>query len=419
MRVWHPNTQMSEWNTFDVIDTAEGIHLTDSEGNRMMDAVSSMWCVVWGHSEPELVDAIISQAKQIQHSPLFNLTHRPAERLASMMDTICPGMDHIFYTDNGSTAMEASYKMAVQYWDNQGSSKGRIMGIQGGYHGDTAGAMAVGFSKEFFGRYGALMRNPHMIPAPHNGAPPEEWGNTIQYAATLLEEDDTIAAISMESGAQVAGGARIYPPGFQRDISDVCRRNDTLLILDEVATGLGRLGSMAEYVTQQSHPDIVSYGKMLTGGYLPLAATLCTGRVADAFEGNHAENRHLFHGHTFSGNPLAAAVAVRNLELYHQRDLIGHVRRVSGEFGDMVRSIDVPLIQDIRHCGMLAGIQIQDTWRPPGGISANRYIYGMARQEGLYLRTLGNTILLVPPLAISEQELAEMVSRVRHLIGRL
>ena len=174
--VWHPNTQMSEWDTFDTIVQGRSMYLIDSCGNRMIDAVASMWCNVWGHSEPELVAALADQAKKLQHSPLFNLTHAPAEKLARMLLDTCPGTKRVFYSDNGSTAMEAAFKMAVQYWNNQGvSGRHRIVGLEGGYHGDTVGAMMVGYSPKFFGRYGDMIQGRLAIPIPRADAPSEEW----------------------------------------------------------------------------------------------------------------------------------------------------------------------------------------------------------------------------------------------------
>ena len=417
--VWHPNTQMGEWDGWDRIVRGEGMWLVDSEGHRMMDAVASMWCNVWGHSEPQLVEALIQQAETLQHSPLFNLTHEPAERLAGYLAGICPGMEGVFYSDNGSTAMEAAIKMAVQYWGNQGSpERNQLVGLQNGYHGDTIGAMSVGYSPGFFGRFEGMVAGYDQLAMPPAGAEPELWDRYLGRMAERLEEDGTLAALVMESGAQVAGGAIIYPDGFQSSISEICRRTETLLVADEVATGLGRLGGMAEYARQSSKPDIVAYGKMLTGGYLPMAATLATGRVQDAFLGSFGEKRHLFHGHTFTGNPLASAVAARNLELYQERRLIERVGVTSKRMGELLGDVSsIGAVKEVRHSGMLAGIVLDESWSPPGGASANRFIYQIGRRNGVYLRTLDNIILVVPPLAISEEDLAEMISRVVATIG--
>lgn len=414
-RIWHPNTQMSEWDKFDTIVSGEGMWLVDSDGHRMLDVVASMWCNVWGHSEPELVDELVQQARKLQHAPLFNLTHPSAERLAELLTGICPRMESVFYSDDGSTAMESAFKMAVQYWNNQGATrKVRIVGLDGGYHGDTLGAMTAGHSPNFFGRYEAMTTGGAALRMPRPGDGAEEWDICLEEAAAVLE-DDTIAALVIESGAQVAGGARIYPPRFQRRLTEMCHKRDILVICDEVATGLGRLGAMAEYSRQEATADIVSYSKMLTAGYLPMAATLATKRVQDEFEGNHEENRHLFHGHTYTGNPLAAAVACKNLEMYQERRLLNHVRHMSAEFGQLLRAAeDSDIVLEVRHEAMLAGIRLD--WKPPAGHSANHTLYHIGRKNGIYLRTLGSTILMVPPLAVNEDELRQMVSGVLSTI---
>lgn len=409
--VWHPNTQASEWNGMDTVVRGDGMWLVDSSGCRMMDAVASMWCNVWGHSEPQLIKALTRQAGLLQHSPLFNLTHEPAERLAGYMLDICEGMDGVFYSDNGSTAMEAAIKMAVQYWSNEGSpEKCRLAGLQNGYHGDTVGAMSVGYSQEFFGRFDRMVAGYDQMAMPPADAEPESWERCLEEMSARLEEGSELAALVMESGAQVAGGVIIYPDRFQQRISEICRRNEVLLVADEVATGLGRLGGMAEYQRQSSRPDIAAYGKMLTGGYLPMAATLATGRIRESFLGSFGDHRHLFHGHTFTGNPLAAAVACRNLELYGERHLIEQIGRTSKAFGELLGGMALDgMTNVVRHSGMLAGIVLDPAWNPPGGVSANRFIYEVGRRNGVYLRTLGNTIPVVPPLAISEEDLGRMV----------
>ena len=417
--VWHPNTQMGEWDTFDEIVSADGMYLYAKDGSRMLDGVASMWCNVWGHSQPELVEAIRTQALKLQHSPLFNLTHGPAEELAGTLAGICPGMNRVFYSDNGSSAMEISFKMALQYWKNKGERRTRIASLQGGYHGDTFGSMSVGYS-EFFSRYRDSLFRCQQLPVPHAYRMPRRFdlegyrSHCLERIEETLRNDEGIAAFVMESGAQVAGGAVIYPPEFQAGVSRICRRYGVLLVLDEVATGLGRLGSMAEYVSQGSRPDIVSFGKMLTGGYLTLAATLATDEVYGAFLGGFEEDRHLFHGHTYTGNPIAAAVAVENLRMYGRRGLMRHVGKVSrvlGEGRGKLESLEV--VGDVRHKGLLMGIELvrdrgsREPVAPAG--SLNRIVFEAAKRNGVYLRTLGNVILLVPPLAISEEELAGLV----------
>lgn len=410
--VWHPNTQMSEWEKFDHIVRGDGMWLQDSAGYRMLDAVSSMWCNVWGHSEPELIDALHNQARTLPHSSLFNITHTPAESLAKHLVDICPGMRHVFYTDDGSTAMEAAFKMAVQYWQNQKSPKNILASLSNGYHGDTIGAMSVGYSDAFFGAYRGMTPQSIRIPTPNHGV--ADWNDTLNHLSETLESNQNIAALVMESGAQTAGGVIMYPDTFQSAASEICHKHDTLLVVDEVATGLGRLSHMAEYAAQQSSPDIVVYSKMLTAGYMPLAATLATDKIYDAFLGDYSEHLHLFHGHTFSGNPLGAAVANRNLELYTERQLLQHIQHISSIFADGLDVIsDAKGVLDVRYRGLLAGIDVDIKCNTS---SVNYTIYQTGRKNGIYLRTLGNTILVVPPLAISPEELSLILTGVLDTI---
>ena len=425
--VWHPNTQMSEWDAFDEIVSAKGMYLFDSGGRRLLDGVASMWCNVWGHSRQELVCAIQRQAQNLQHSPLFNLTHGPAERLAERLVSTCPGMSRVFYSDNGSSAMEVSIKMAIQYWKNLGESRTGIMSLQNGYHGDTFGAMSVGYSERFFSRYREKLFECVQMPVPHryripSGFGPEEYQfYCLDRIEDVMKEDDGVAALVMESGAQVAGGAIIYPRGFQESISRLCQKYGVLLVADEVATGLGRLGSMAEYAAQRSAPDIVSFGKMLTGGYLTLAATLATEKVYDSFLGGYDDCKHLFHGHTYTGNPIASAVALENLDMYERHDLIGQIRKTARVFEESRGRIESQeMVGDVRHSGMLMGIELVSDRRSKTPVTAsgslNQILFEAARKNGIYLRTLGNIILLVPPLAISEEELADLIDRTIHTI---
>ena len=414
---------MKEWDTFDKIAKAKGMWLIDSEGNKMIDAVASMWCNVWGHSKPELVRAISNQSKRLQHSSMFNLTNEPSEKLAESLVKISPGMHKVFFSDNGSSAMEISFKLALQYWHNTGErKKAKIMTLKNGYHGDTFGAMSVGYVPEFFGKFKKHLFSTIQIPVPNRYRVPK--GHTfseyqdccIDKIETKMSRDDKIAAFVMESGAQVAGGVIMYPKDFQRKISQLCKKHNVLFVLDEIATGFGRLGAMTEYVQQKSIPDIVAYGKMLTGGYLTMAATLASKKIYDSFLGEFNDWRHLFHGHTYTGNPLAAAVANENLRLYQENKLIKKIQKTSKVFEKYHNEIlEIDIVGDIRHKGMLMGIELvsdkskKTPIRPKRSI--NKIFYETGKKNGIYLRTLGNIVMLVPPLAISDNELNILISK--------
>jgi len=421
--VWHPNTQMSEWTSFDTIVKAKGMWLTTSNGIRLLDGVASMWCNVWGHSKPELVKAIRNQSRKIQHSSMFNLTNEPAEKLAKNLIKLSPGMHRVFYSDNGSSAMEIAFKIALQYWKNIGDEKKtKIATLKNGYHGDTFGSMSVGYVPKFFDKFKKQLFPTIQFPVPNKYRIPKGY-NFLDYQNFCLDKiekefskDDKIAVFVCESGAQVAGGVVIFPKGFQSKIRKLCKNYNILLALDEIATGFGRLGSMIQYTEQKSIPDIVSYGKMLTGGYLTMAATLTSKKIYDSFLGEFNDLKHLFHGHTFTGNPIAASVANENLLLYQKKNLINKIQKSSKIFKIYHNKfLDLGIVGDVRHKGMLMGIELvkDKNKKIPINprISINKIFYEAGKRNGVYLRTLGNIIMIVPPLAISEKELDLLLSR--------
>jgi len=417
--LWHPNTQMSEWNKFPKIVRGEGMWLIDEDGNRLLDGVASMWCNVWGHSKKELVNAIIKQTKKLQHAPLFNLTNEPSELLAKKLIKLSPNMTQVFFSDNGSTAMEVAIKIALQYWNNVGENKKtNVATLKNGYHGDTFGAMSVGYVPEFFSKFRSKLFSTIQFPVPRTiSAGTNKKISSKEYEEYCLskiedklKKDNSIAAFVMESGAQMAGGVIIYPKTFQKKISQICKKNDILFVLDEIATGFGRLGSMVEYKSQNSIPDIVSFGKMLTGGYQTFAATLTTKKINDSFLGKFSEFKHLFHGHTYTGNPTAAALSLKNIELYEKYHLIEKIQKTSKVFENRINDIsNLDIVGEIRHKGMVMGIDLVQNKNSNKPISSktsiNKLVFEEGRKHQIYFRTLGNTIMLVPPLAISQKDL--------------
>ena len=414
--VWHPYTQMNDWKKFDVISKGKGMWLYDKHGNALMDGVASMWCNVWGHSNKELTESMITQVRKLQHSSLFNLTNDKAEELAEKLVKLAPEMHKVFYSDDGSTAMEISAKMALQYWNNIGEKKTRFVSLENGYHGDTIGAMSLGYVPLFFSKFKSVLFPVTRIPTPNKYRIPK--GHSFEgYQEFCLEKiektfskNDDIAAFVMESGAQIAGGVVIYPKGFQKKISKLCKKYNILLILDEIATGFGRLGSMVEYRTQESIPDIVSFGKMLSGGYLPLAATLASKKIYDSFLGEYKDMKHFFHGHTFTGNPLACATALTNISLYKKYNLMAKIKKRAIQMESHIKEISrLDLVGDVRHAGMLMGIELVSSKKTKTPISPQKRvpqkIFIEAKKHGIYQRTLGHIVMVIPPLAISEKEL--------------
>jgi adenosylmethionine---8-amino-7-oxononanoate aminotransferase len=415
--VWHPYTQMNEWTKFDVISKGRGMWLYDSHGNAIMDGVASMWCNVWGHSKKELVDSMIKQTRKLQHSSLFNLTNDKAEDLAEELVKLASGMYRVFYSDDGSTAMEISAKMALQYWYNKSQrKKTKFVSLENGYHGDTAGTMSLGYVPSFFSKFKPILFPVLRTPSPTKYRMPKGYSFDdyqefcLEKIERIFSKNENIAAFVMESGAQIAGGVVIYPKGFQKRISKMCKKYDVLLILDEIATGFGRLGSMIEYKNQESTPDIVSFGKMLSGGYLPLAATLASKKIYDSFLGEYQDMKHFFHGHTFTGNPLACATALTNLSLYKKYNLISKIKKRAIQIQSRIEEIsNLDLVGDVRHKGMLMGIELVSNKKTKTPISSNKRlpqkIFVEAKKHGIYQRTLGNIVMIIPPLAISENEL--------------
>ena len=415
--LWHPNTQMSEWTKFPKIVRGDGMWLIDENGNRLLDGVASMWCNVWGHSKRELINAIIKQAKKLQHSPLFNLTNEPSELLAKELIKMSPNMARVFFSDNGSTAMEIAIKIALQYWTNLGlRNKTKIATLENGYHGDTFGAMSVGYVPEFFSKFRSKLFStlqfevPKQYNLPKNVTVKEFENACIEKIENKLSKDNAIAAFVMESGAQVAGGVNIYPKNFQKQIGATCKKYNVLFVLDEIATGFGRLGSMIEYKKQNCFPDIVSFGKMLTGGYLTFAATLTTKKISNSFLGKFYDSKHLFHGHTYTGNPIAASLALENLKLYDKTKLIQKIQKTSKLLGNRANEFyELDVVGNVRHKGMLMGVELINNNSNKTRKSINKIVFEEGKKHNIFFRTLGNVVMLVPPLAISSKEINLLV----------
>ncbi|HKZ62677.1 MAG TPA: adenosylmethionine--8-amino-7-oxononanoate transaminase [Nitrososphaera sp.] len=421
--VWHPYTQMSDWDKWNnrVIVRGEGYYLVDSEGRKYLDGVASMWCNVWGHGQNKVVEAMVEQLKKLQHSTLFGLASGPSTQLAERLVGLARGMDRVFYTENGSSAIEVAMKMALQYWRNKGrSAKKEFISLEHGYHGDTIGAMSVGYIKNFFDAYKPLLIKVHRAPSPllygtrfENESDLVEW--CLEKTERLLKKrGDKCAALVMESGAQIAGGAIIYPAGYQRKIAKLCRDYDMLLVLDEIATGFGRLGNTIEYLAQRSQPDIVCFGKALTAGYFPLAVTMTTDRIFNAFLGKYSDNKHLCHGHTFTGHPVGCAAALANIDLYEKCNLMQQIsaktKYIASRLREYVRS---PIVADIRHKGLLAGIELARNNKPIVTLKnrerINYFIVQESLKMGVHLRPLGNIMMVIPPLAIEKRDLEKLL----------
>jgi len=431
--VWHPYTQMRDWVKWNnrVIVKGDGFYLVDTKGRRYLDGSASMWCNVWGHTQNKVIQAMIDQLQKIPHSTLFGFANAPSAKLAEILVRLARGMHKVFYTDNGSTAIEAAMKIALQYWHNKGKyAKTQFISLEQGYHGDTVGAMSLGYIENFFRAYRPILLNVHRVPTPHlygskftNERDLVEWC-LEKTEAKLKRHKNRCAALIMESGAQIAGGAIIYPPGYQKKIAKLCRDHDVLLILDEIATGFGRLGHIIEYISQNSQPDIVCFGKALTGGYFPLAVTLVTRRIFDAFLGKYHYNKHLYHGHTFTGHPVGCVAALTNIENYRNHNLTRQINLSSEYIASRLPEFsNSPIVGDIRHRGMLVGIELTKNNKPIVSLKnkdiINYFIMQESLKMGVHLRPLGNIILLIPPLGMGMTDLEKLLNVATKLVRKI
>jgi adenosylmethionine-8-amino-7-oxononanoate aminotransferase len=430
--VWHPYTQMKDWkqnNNNKVIVKGEGFYLVDIDGNKYLDGIASMWCNVWGHGQNEVTDAMVEQIRTLQHSTLFGLGNEPSVNLAEKLLKMSKGMDRVFYTDNGSTAIEVALKMSLQYYANIGKpEKNRFISIENGYHGDTVAAMSVGYIKKYFGAYKPLLTPVFRAPSPLRNTnskvkrekdrikePREFIDRCIEKTENIFRKySKKCCALVMESGAQIAGGVIIYPQDYQKRIAELCQKYDVLFILDEIATGFGRLGNMIEYIAQNSTPDIVCFGKALTAGYFPLAVTLTTNKIYESFLGEYAENKQFYHGHTFTGNPIGCATAIANIEAYQHQNLINQIRQNSKHVSNRLKDLESStIITDIRHKGLLTGMELEKNGKPIEVLKDNQRLNYFVMEEslkmGVFLRSLGNILMFIPPLAIKQKDLDKII----------
>src|SRR5436190_1775098 len=353
--LWHPFTQQRDWCREDpvVIERAEGAELVDSEGRRYIDGVSSLWCNVHGHRHPLIDGAIREQLERVAHSTMLGLTHRDAVELAArLVELAPPGLRRVFYSDSGSSATEVALKMAFQYWRQRGGQHVRrtsFVSLAGGYHGDTLGAVSVGGIDLFHSAYSPLLFHGYHV----------EPGDGDQLERVLDFHAEEVAAVIVEPLVQGAAGIRIQPPGYLRRVRELCDRHEVLLICDEVATGFGRTGTMFACEQERVAPDLLCLGKGLTGGYLPLAATLTTERIYEGFLGAPEDARTFFHGHTFTGNPLACAAALASLEVFARDSTLLRLQPKIRLLGELLADVAaMPEVAEVRGRGFMVGIDL-------------------------------------------------------------
>lgn len=415
--IWHPFTPMKLWAESDplVIVAGEGMYLIDSDGNRYLDGVSSLWCNVHGHRVPEIDDAIRAQLGKISHTTMLGLASEQAILLADRLMKIVPkGLAKVFYSDAGATATEIAFKLAVQFWFNVGQpQKNEFIGFGEAYHGDTTGAMSIGRMPAFHKPYFPMLFKVHFVHSPGTSS----RQSLAELEAVLRERAGRIAAICIEPIVQGAGGMLIQPEGFLREVRRLADQHDVLLICDEVATGFGRTGRMFACEHEGVGPDLMCAAKGITGGYLPLASTFATQRIFDAFLGDPSEGKTFYHGHTYTGNPLACAAAIASLDLFEKNNLIQSVEQKSRTLESMLKEIaKLPNVLEIRQKGFMVGIELcadkaSRTAFDPKLRTGARVCQNL-RKHGVILRPLGDVVVMMPPLAMQMDPLQTIVNAV-------
>lgn len=401
-----------------VITGGEGMYLIDSEGKRYLDGVSSLWCNVHGHRVAEIDAAIRRQLDKIAHSTLLGLASESAAVLAERLMRIVPGnLKKVFYSDCGAAATEIAFKMAAQYWHNIGRpDKHRFIGFTEAYHGDTFGAMSVGRTETFHKPYFPLLFETYYAPTPHAHLGREEpqvlkRRSLEALEGILREHHGQIAAICIEPIVQGAAGMLIQPEGFLKEVRGLADEYHVLLIADEVAVGFGRTGRMFACEHEDVKPDLMCVAKGISGGYLPLAATFATQEIFDSFLG---EGRTFYHGHTYTGNALACAAAIASLELFEKNNLVEQVRSKGELFGKMLGELhELSHVGQVRHKGFMAGVELVEDKASGRAFDARRRVGAAVcervRRHGVILRPLGDTVILMPPLAMEADDLRKMV----------
>jgi len=432
--VWHPFTQMSEWEGADnlVITRGEGSYIVDSDGNRYLDGVAAIWTNVHGHCKKEINEAIKAQVDRLEHSTLLGLANDQSALLAKrLVDIVPPGLCKVFYSDNGSTAMEIAVKMAFQYQMLTGNrERTRFISFTNAYHGDTVGSMSVGGIDIYHEVYSPLLFPTIKAPSPYcyrctlcDNKNPDQCGMLcLKELERLMERHSSeLAGLVIEPLVQGAGGMIVQPHGFLKGVRELCDRFGVLMIADEVAVGFGRTGSMFACSKEGVTPDLMALSKGISAGYLPLAVTVTTRAVYDAFLGGYAELKTFFHGHTFTGNPIACAAALASLDLFESEGLLDTLPAKIDYISRRLQGLaQLPHVGDVRQEGMIAGIELvrnKETREPyPWEERVGVQVCLEARQHGLFLRPLGNVIVVFPPLSISLDELELLMDGIEKSI---
>jgi adenosylmethionine---8-amino-7-oxononanoate aminotransferase len=431
--LWHPFTQMQEWLGEEpcIIVEGDGHYLIDVNGRRYLDGVSSLWCNIHGHRKKELDDAIRAQLDRISHSTFLGLSHVPGIQLAQKLIEVAPqGLQRVFYSDSGATAVEVALKMAVQYWQLKGETNRTLIAtLAESYHGDTVGSMSIGYSETFHRYHKSLLFPVLRITPPHVFRYYQGKNDKSALEAAIAEAErkltvnkNSLAALVMEPLMQGAAGMWAQPVAYLQALNEICKRNRIPFVLDEVATGFGRTGRMFGCEHAGVTPDILCLAKGITGGYLPLAATLTSEEVFAAFLGEYKDFKTFFHGHTYTGNPLGCAAALANLELFQREKIVEKMQPAIAYLHKRLVEEFLPMshVSDVRQWGFMVGIElVQDkavrkSYPPEQRIGLR--VIREARKRNVMIRPLRDIIILMPPLSITDVELALLLDTVRDCI---
>ncbi len=410
--LWHPFTQHAVWPTDEplVMDRAEGMYLWDTDGNRYLDGVSSLWVTVHGHGVPEIDAAVRAQLGRLDHATFLGLTHEPGIELAERLLATAPtGLTRVFYAGDGSSAVEAAIKMAFQAQaqrDDGGPARPLYLHVAEGYHGDTLGAVSVGGIELFHATYRPILLDTRTVSSPGLLATGQDRVGRAaevlaEMRAALEDADGQVCAVVIEPLVQAAGGMLTHDVSFVRGVRALCDEYGALMVVDEVATGIGRTGRMWAVDHAGVTPDLLTCGKGLTGGYLPLSAVLAREEVYDAFLGAPSAARTFFHGHSYTANPLCCAAAIANLDLMAERGTVERAARVGERIGELTSGLATyDGVREVRRIGTMTGIEVE-----PVGERTGFEVCQAARRRGVWVRPLGDVVVLMPPLAIGDDDL--------------
>jgi len=402
--LWHPFTQMRDWMAEEpvIIERGQGARLWDTKGREYLDANASIWTNIHGHNHPRISAAIRAQLEKVAHSSFLGLSNVPAIELAEKLVKIAPsGLDRVFYSDDGSTAVEVAIKMALHYWIHRGQpQRRRFVAFTGAYHGDTIGAVSVGGIDLFHATYKPLLFEVERV------------ADAQELRRLMRQWGSAVAAVVIEPLIQGAAGMKLWPRGLLKEVAWLCDEHGALLIADEVMTGFGRTGTMFACQQESVTPDFLCLAKGLTGGYLPLAATLTSEAVFSAFLGHYEERKTFFHGHSFTGNPLGCAAALASLAIFEEEDTLAHLQPKIALLRDELKAFcELKPVVEARQCGFIGAVEVGPyPWEAKAGIR----VCQRARELGVLTRPIGNVIAIMPPLCVTEDELRTMCDVLRR-----